>query len=716
MMEEEPNNVVSVYEEKEKENNHDNNSDDANKYNHDDNDDVHNNNDDNNDDNDNNNDDNNDNNDNDEEKTNEETPNEEKPDEEKPNQEKPNEEKRYKVPCVEDLPTILGYIENEKDKQSKITNKKMEELLSKYPDDMDLSPQNNTVQQGGKPCNQFDDCLDKIYIIPKGFSNIYKNIARSITYYQTEIGKKINRLKKDKFNSFQITELEEKIEKMNELNTLYTAEDLTIVLNDDTRDDYYSLFGNNNCHVYYKVPLPFCLTIIQINQLFQEMYLNNFILFQQIIEKYNKFDYKIIGESNLINNVIYIYFEQEKQKIPINKSKLYDISLPNDFEIDKITISGSMYKYKLYDPSKLYVTDVETPLNNINGEKIDLSKQSITKLSTTYKLENKDVLIENYYYSSKEECSIGSKTSFRNQLYLLKNYVKEENIKNIENYILLDNFFPETCVKIIWEQYKTEYLKTNQVNLDDVNEYYESKSETTNEILVLLKRKINPRRFISLLLYISRIYYEKDASHWLGTLYNVIQNKLTLQYYLNDRNEKNIIIIQLALIYMFSTYNVYYSKDFYKKTINGEYISLIKTGNLKGGGLNDLMNSVVGLNDKYDFTEDIQKNITHYTDFVTGKSKEPINKKVYKWVTCPFIDNCEPDVIQFIDNYVKDDSINNDLLNMDSRKNICENIGEIQDKIDSVFSELKFILPKNYFDSDKYMENYLKKAEQINNT
>ena len=589
----------------------------------------------------------------------------------------------------------------------------MDELLSKYPDSV-FPPQNNKVQKGGNPCNQFEDCLNEVYIIPKGYSNIYKNIARTITYYQTEIGKEINQLKKNKFNSISTTtNLEQKIEKMNELNTLYKAEDLTIVLNDETQADYYRLFGNNNCDVYYKVPLPFCLTIKQINQLFQEMYLKNFVLFQQIIEKYNKFDYKIIGENNLINNVIYIYFEQENQKIPINKSKLYDISLPNNFEIEeiKIDVSMCMYKYRLHDPSKMYPTLVDISLNNINGEKIDLSKQSIENLSTTYKLENKDVLIENYYYSSKEECSIGLKTSFRNQLYLLKNYVKKENIKNIENYILLDIFFPEVCVNIIWEQYKTAYLNTNQLNLDDVNEYYESKSETTNEILVLLKRKINPRRFISLLLYISRIYYEKDASHWLGILYNVIQNKLTLQYYLNARNEKNIIIIQLAFTYMFSTFNVYYSKDFYEKTINGEYISLIKTGNLKGGGLNDLMKSVIGLNDKYDFTKDIQKNITDYSDFVTGKSNEPINKKVEKWVTCSYIGN-EPDVIQFIDNYVNDDSINNDLLNMDSRKNICENIAEIQDKIDSVFSELKFILPKNYFDSEKYMENYLKKANK----
>jgi hypothetical protein len=598
----------------------------------------------------------------------------------------------------------------------------MEKLLSEYPDKGSRSvfpPEYTiTLQKGGKPCEEFDGCLDDTYIIPKGFSNIYKNIARLITYYQTEIGKEINKLKKDKFDTISTASLEEKIEKMNELNMLYKAEDLTIVLNDDTQDDYYSLFGNNNCDVYYKVPLPFCLTIIQISQLFHEMYLKNFVLFQQIIEKYNKFDYKIIGEKNLINNVIYIYFEKENQKIPINKSKLYDISLPNEFEIDDIKIDISMcmyYKYTLHDPSKMYRTEVDISLNNINGEIIDLSKQSIENLSTTYKLENKDVLIENYYYSSKEPCSIGSKTSFRNQLYLLKNYVKEENIKNIENYILLDILFPDVCVDIIWKKYKDEYFSTNNVNLDDVKVYYESKSETTNEILVLLKRKINPRRFISLLLYISRIYYEKDDSHWLGTSYNVIQNKLGLQYYLNERNEKNIIIIQLAFIYMFSTYNVYYSKDFYEKTINGEYISLIKTGNLKGGGLNDLMKSVIGLNDKYDFTKDIQKNITDYTEFVRGKSNEPINKKVEKWVTCSSIGNV-PDVIQFIDNYVNDNSINNDLLNVDSRKNICENIAEIQDKIDSVFSELKLILPKNYFDSEKYMDNYLIKAKQNNNT
>ena len=413
--------------------------------------------------------------------------------------------------------------------------------------------------------------------------------------------------------------------------------------------------------------------------------------------------------------MINIYFEKENQKIPINKSKLYDISLPNDFEIDKITIDISMcmYKYELREASKLYKNEKSISLNNINGEKIDLSKQSIENLSTMYKLENKDVFIENYYYYSKENCSTGSKTSFRNQLYLCENYVKEENIKNIENYILLDYFFPSMYVDIIWDDYRTEYLNTNKVNLDDVNEFYESKSDTTNEILVLLKRKINPRRFISLLLYISRIYYEKDPSHWLGTLYSIIRNILTLQYYLNDDNQKNIDIIIKTFNVMFSNYNIYYSKDFYNKTINGEYISLIKTGNLKGGGLSDLMKSFIGLNDNSDFSEDIKTNITDYTDFVTGKSNEPINKKVYKWVTCSSITN-EPDVIQFIDNYVDDDSINNDLLNMSSRKNICENIAEIQDKIDSVFSDLKLILPKNYFDSEKYMEKYLTKAE--NNT
>ena len=158
---------------------------------------------------------------------------------------------------------------------------------------------------------------------------------------------------------------------------------------------------------------------------------------------------------------------------------------------------------------------------------------------------------------------------------------------------------------------------------------------------------------------------------------------------------------------MFDKYKVYYSENFYNNTINGENIFSEKQS---GGGLDDWMNSIssiVNKKDMYDFAGDIQKNIKPYTDFIMGKSNENINKKVKKWVTCPFINvDCEPDVIQFIDNYLNDDSINSDLLNMKSREKICENIAEIQDKIDSVFSELKLILPKNYFDSETYMNKY----------
>jgi hypothetical protein len=161
---------------------------------------------------------------------------------------------------------------------------------------------------------------------------------------------------------------------------------------------------------------------------------------------------------------------------------------------------------------------------------------------------------------------------------------------------------------------------------------------------------------------------------------------------------------------MFDKYDVYYSKKCYNNTIHGEYISSEKQSG--GGGLDDWMNSIssiVNKKDMYDFAGDIQKKITPYTDFIVGKSNENINKKIYKWVTCPFIDGCEPDVTQFIYNYLNDDSINSDLLNMKSREKICENIAEIQDKIDSVFSELKLILPKNYFDSETYMNKYLNK-------
>ena len=606
---------------------------------------------------------------------------------------------KYREKIIEDIKKEIVEM-----KKTPPNNQLRDKLQVIYPDYLlPPSKRNKKIpdpdsQQGGNPCNQFEECLNQVYIVSNGYSDIYKCIARAIIYYQTEIAKEIITLKQEKLDN--TADLKQKVEKMNELNLLYIPEKLTIVLNKDTENDYNTLFGNNNCNVYYKVPIPFCLTMKQISQLFQEMYLNNFIIFQQIIEKYNNFQYKIIGK----NNSLYIYFEEENKKIPINKSKLYDITIPTgDFEIDEIGITNNEYKYTLHDASKLHSSNKNISLNNINGEKIDFAKQSIERLSTMYKLGDKDVLIENYYYNSKNTCSKGSQTHSRNQLYLLKNFLKEKNIENIENFILIDVLFPQSCVDEIWTEYKTLF----GVDLDVVNEYYETKSETTNEILVLVKRKINPRRFISLLLYTSRIYYEKDETHWLGTLYYVIIQLLSQHYYLIDDNIRIIITIQTVLLYMFKKYNVYYSQYFYDNTINGKYIS---SGKQVGGGFDDWMNSISSIVNKkkmYDFAGDIQKNITHYTEFITGKPNETIDKKIYKWVTCPFIDDyCEPDVTQFIYNYLNDDSINNDLLNIESREKICENIAEIQDKIDSVFSELKLILPKNYFDSETYMNKY----------
>jgi hypothetical protein len=81
-------------------------------------------------------------------------------------------------------------------------------------------------------------------------------------------------------------------------------------------------------------------------------------------------------------------------------------------------------------------------------------------------------------------------------------------------------------------------------------------------------------------------------------------------------------------------------------------------------------------------------------------------------VTNVDLDNAEPDVIEFISNYISQQSIVDDLLNKKSRENVCKEIAELQNSIDGIFSDLKLLLPKNYFDSEIYMDKYLENAEK----
>jgi hypothetical protein len=249
--------------------------------------------------------------------------------------------------------------------------------------------------------------------------------------------------------------------------------------------------------------------------------------------------------------------------------------------------------------------------------------------------------------------------------------------------------------------------------------YYESKSETTNEILVLIERKINPRRFFSLLLYISRIYNEKFPSHWIGSVYHEINTSLGDDFYKKpDYMDRFIAVTYSVLGYMIQFYTIFFCKEvLYNNIINGKFISSISTGGLFGGGIEEFITPIATFFKRTtstieDFSSEMVSTVGDYTEFIVGESNMTIDKKVLKWVTNANVIDAEPDVIDFISNYISQPSIIDDLLNKKSRENVCKEIAELQNSMDSIFSDLKLLLPKNYFDSEIYMDKYLENAEK----
>ena len=177
-----------------------------------------------------------------------------------------------------------------------------------------------------------------------------------------------------------------------------------------------------------------------------------------------------------------------------------------------------------------------------------------------------------------------------------------------------------------------------------------------------------------------------------------------------DYNYENYIkIIEGVLTFVFENSNMYYTKEFYNDLINGR---LIKQEMMGGSGISDFVSSLFTRASIPDIKETIDEDINYYKEKILSyRNNISIDKKVLKWVTCPENSN-EPDVIQFIENYINGDSIHDDLLNLDSRKNTCKEISDIQYNIGSILSDLKFLVQNNYFDTETYMDQYKKEVEK----
>jgi len=133
--------------------------------------------------------------------------------------------------------------------------------------------------------------------------------------------------------------------------------------------------------------------------------------------------------------------------------------------------------------------------------------------------------------------------------------------------------------------------------------------------------------------------------------------------------------------------------------------------------------------DKEDYTSE-PVNITDFEEKNFSLTADVIKNRVKKWITGPLYDipdwmpNIDandintlnnqivyPDVIQFIGEYLNNKS-EKDLVTIKNKEQICKNITSLKNTIEKNTSEIKYILPKTFFDDEYFMTKYYRKLEE----
>ena len=128
-------------------------------------------------------------------------------------------------------------------------------------------------------------------------------------------------------------------------------------------------------------------------------------------------------------------------------------------------------------------------------------------------------------------------------------------------------------------------------------------------------------------------------------------------------------------------------------------------------------------NTPIDITGFEEKNFSLTADVLQNRVKKWITGPIYEipsWITPNIAFNnlnivnntfvC-PDVIQFISEYLNNKS-GTDLVSIKNKEQICKNISLIKNTIEKNTSEIKYILPKTFFDDETFMTTYSKKIDE----
>jgi len=307
--------------------------------------------------------------------------------------------------------------------------------------------------------------------------------------------------------------------------------------------------------------------------------------------------------------------------------------------------------------------------------------------------------------------------------------------------------------------------------LEEIDYYYAN--EKSKEIIYKESRRgIVMIRLIVIILYVARIYFENSISYFEGyeNFIKIYFIKIINLYY-DEYNIKNLIN-GITSFFKKNIDNGVINKDFLNSIIDGSLFSknkhlFLKKENILQTSIESVTENIENITsemDKFiklptdpslkgmdalkDTYDKLSTNVMDYFQKEPDYTNTPINitdfeeknfsltadvlqNRAKKWITGP-IYKCEwepinenylnvinnnivcPDVIQFVSEYMNNKS-GTDLVSVKNKEQICKNISLLKNIIEKNTSDIKYILPKTFFDDEMFITNFSKKLDNVPN-
>ena len=279
-------------------------------------------------------------------------------------------------------------------------------------------------------------------------------------------------------------------------------------------------------------------------------------------------------------------------------------------------------------------------------------------------------------------------------------YIDTTAFKTVEDIMLIESIVDDQTITNLWNSYKIVNTKL----ITEFDHFYicNKKKEVIYKESI---RGIIPRRFFSLVIYISRLYNESSIVDTKLDNLKFVYLEI-MDYFINYNQNYDLLILNNNIITTFDKWfqfiHKYLSYDVIKEEhediINGKIISKLNSLDVVKNARTQIKKS------KKEIMDSINE-----SSFLTETF---IQNRVQRWVSGP--KNSDgiyyPTIIQFVDDYVNDDH-DIDLISYKNKEKVCKEISELKNTIEENTKNIKYLLPKTFFDSDPFMEKYKEELE-----